>query len=147
MNSLKVFILVRRCTEITTKSTTIYKQISSYFDVNIIIKGPRTSFQSSELIKKNVLEMFIIIHITLWPSFHPLKKNIWRSSLYTCVPKITILWYILLEIWSATVIIFCLIGPFFALLPHYWLQNLNLEKTINAWRYYPFTQVHQKWRS
>ena len=52
MNSLKVFILVRRCTEITTKSTTIYKQISSYFDVNIIIKGPRTSFQSSELIKK-----------------------------------------------------------------------------------------------
>ena len=75
MNGLKVFILVRGCTEIATKSTTIYKQISSYFDVNIIIKGPRTSFQSSELIKKNVLEMFIKIHITLWPSFYPLKKT------------------------------------------------------------------------
>ena len=43
--------------------------------------------------------------------------------------------------------IFCHFGPFFALLTLYWLWKLKFGKNVKKiWRYYPFTQVYQKWR-
>ena len=48
------------------------------------------------------------------------NKHLEMSSFYTCVPKITIIWSMLPEIWNTTDIIFCHFGPFCALLPHYW---------------------------
>ena len=46
------------------------------------------------------------------------KNNLKMSSFYTCVPKITIIWCMLPEIWSPTDIIFGHFGPLFALLHH-----------------------------
>ena len=51
------------------------------------------------------------------------KKHREMSSLYTCVPKITIIWCMLPEIWNTRDLIFYHFGPFFALLPHYWPQK------------------------
>ena len=44
---------------------------------------------------------------------------------------------------------FCHSEPFFALSPHYWPPKFKFEKYEGkkSWRYYPFTQVHHKWRS
>ena len=42
-----------------------------------------------------------------------------KVSFYISVPKIMIICYMLLEIWSATDTIFCCFGSFFALLSHY----------------------------
>ena len=54
----------------------------------------------------------------------------------------------LIQIWSATDIIFCLFRPFFSLLPHYWPQKLKFGRNVkNTWRYYPFTHMHHKSRS
>ena len=75
------------------------------------------------------------------------KKHLEISSFYTCVPKITITW-MLPKIWSATDIIFCHFGSFFALLHHYWTQKLKVGKNLRSTsRYYTFTHVHHKWRS
>ena len=79
-----------------------------------------------------------------------LKK--WRkhqeiSSFETCVPKTTIIWCMLPEIWSATDTFFC---HFWPLLLFYFTtdpENQNLEKILKTWRYYPFTHVYHKWRS
>ena len=75
------------------------------------------------------------------------KKHLEISSFYTCVPKITIT-CMLPKIWSATDIIFCHFGSFFALLHHYWPQKLKVGKNLRSTsRYYTFTLVHHKWRS
>ena len=57
------------------------------------------------------------------------------SSFYICVPKIAIIWWMLLEIWVQHTF-FCHFGSFFALLPHYWPQKLETEK--NKRRYFLF---------
>ena len=76
------------------------------------------------------------------------KKYLEMSSFYKCVPKIIIIWCMLPEIWSVADLILCHFGPFFALLPNYWLQKLKFGKNIkNHWRYYPFKHVYHKWRS
>ena len=62
--------------------------------------------------------------------FKKWKMHLAKSSFYICAPKITIIWCMLFEIRSATDIIFCHFGPFFAFLPHYWPQKLNLEKNF-----------------
>ena len=77
------------------------------------------------------------------------KKSIWRCChfLYTCIPKITITWCMLPEIWSVRDIIFCHFGPFFCPLtplPPNNLENQNFEKLKKARRYHHFTQVFQK---
>ena len=45
------------------------------------------------------------------------KKSLVISSIYTNVPKMTIIWCMVPEIWSMTDWIFCHFGSFFALLP------------------------------
>ena len=50
------------------------------------------------------------------------------SSCYTCVPKITIIWCMIPEIWSAADIVFC----FFLLSPFFDPKNWNLEKMQQA---------------
>ena len=61
-------------------------------------------------------------------NFEKMKKHLERSSFYTCAPKITIIWRMLHEIWSATDIIFCHFGPFFAFLSHEQPWNLKFWK-------------------
>ena len=61
------------------------------------------------------------------------------SSFYICVPKITSIWCMLPEIWVQHTI-FCNFGSFFALLPPYWPQKLNIEKN----KMFPFLHVHNK---
>ena len=66
-------------------------------------------------------------------NFEKNKKSIWRCChfLYTCMPKITITWCMLPEIWSVRDIFFCHYGPFFCSLtplPPNNLENQNFEK-------------------
>ena len=84
--------------------------------------------------------------LTTWKIklFKKWKKHLEISTFYTCATKITIIWCMLPEIWSATDISYHF-GPFFA---HYWPRKLKFGKTVgNTWRYYPFTHVYHKWRS
>ena len=55
------------------------------------------------------------------------KMDMKMSWFYICVPKITIIWCILPEIWVQHTI-FCHLGSFFTLLLHYWPQELKIEK-------------------
>ena len=70
------------------------------------------------------------------------------SSFSTCVPKITIIWCMLPEIWnrgdifSSFCAIFC---PFTPLLPPKTKVWNKCKK--NPWRYYPITHAYHKWRS
>ena len=67
------------------------------------------------------------------PKNQNLKK--WRKkkkmheilSFYTCIPQMTIIWYIVPEIWSATDRILSHFGTFFALLPHNNTEKQNLK--------------------
>ena len=73
------------------------------------------------------------------------KRHLEILSFYTCVPKITIIWCMLPEIWSVTDIIFWCFGLFFALIT---ILKIEFEKKYkNIWGYYPFTHVYHKWRS
>ena len=54
------------------------------------------------------------------------------SSFYICVPKITIIWCMLPEIWVQH-LTFCYFGSFFALLPQYWPQKLKIGKKIKRY--------------
>ena len=64
------------------------------------------------------------------------------------LPKITIVWCMGPEIWSATDKIFCHYGPIFALLPPYGSRKPKFWKNEKkTWRYYHFTNVYHKWQS
>ena len=77
-----------------------------------------------------------------------MKKFARDIILYTCIPKITIIWYTVPEIRSETDIIFCHFGPLFALLPPYGPRKSKFWKNEkNTRRYYHFTHVYQKWQS
>ena len=79
--------------------------------------------------------------LSLWTIFCPftplwtqqikiLKK--WKHlkilSFYKCLPHITVIWYMVFQIWSATDNIFCHFGPFFALLPSLTTQKIKILK-------------------
>ena len=95
-------------------------------------------------IEQNIPKLVILGHFL---PFYPLKtpklkilkneKICWRYHHFTRVPKITIIWCMVPEIWSATDRIFCHYGPFFALLPPYgpkkskfWKNEKTLEDII-----------------
>ena len=59
------------------------------------------------------------------------------SSFYKCVPKITIIWCMLHEIWSATDKYFCHFGPFFSL-------TTWRIKILKKWNKH--IHVYHKWR-
>ena len=111
---------------------------------------------SSWDIEQNILKLVILGHIL---PFYPLKptkikifkneKISWRYHHFTHVhQKITIMWCMVPEIWSATDRIFCHYGPFFALLPPYGPRKSKFWKNEkNTWRYYHFTNVYHKWQS
>ena len=64
------------------------------------------------------------------------------SLFYTCVPKITIIWCMLPEIWSATDN-FLSFWAIFSLLPFCWPWKLKFGKNVkNTCRCYPFSRVH-----
>ena len=60
-------------------------------------------------------------------NFKTMKKHLEMPSLYTGVPKITIIWCMLLEIWNTTDTIFCHFGPFLSFYPTNDPKNKNLE--------------------
>ena len=57
-------------------------------------------------------------------------KNLLEISFYTCVPKITIIWRMVPEIWSATD-----------------RKSKFWKNEKSTWRYYHFTNVYHKWQS
>ena len=114
----------------------------------------RNSFWDLEWDRQNILSFSAISwHFTTLTTgkikiLKQWKKHLGISSLYTCVPKITIIWCMPPEIENTTDIFFCHFGPFFALLPHYWPKNKILEEIKkNSLRYYPITHVYHTWRS
>ena len=60
------------------------------------------------------------------------KTHMKMSSFHICVPKITIIWCMLPEIWVQH-LTFCYFGSFFALLPQYWPQKLKIGKKIKRY--------------
>ena len=58
----------------------------------------------------------------------------------------TIIWCMVLEIWSMTDKFFCHFGLLFALLPPENPENQNFEENQkkNAWRYYHFKHLQHK---
>ena len=90
---------------------------------------------SSWDIEQDKLKLVILGHSL---PFIPLKtpkikilkkwKNLLKiSSFYTCVPKTTIIWCKVPEIWNGTDRISCHFGPFFALLPPSPLMILDIK--------------------
>ena len=61
-------------------------------------------------------DMHSSISNNIYQNFEKWKIS-WISSFYTCVPKFTIIWFMVSEIQSETNIIFCHFGLLFALLP------------------------------
>ena len=70
-------------------------------------------------------EFFVILDhcLPFYPTMDPENQNFrkWTThlkilSFYKCVKYMTVIWYMIPEIWSATNRIFCHFGPFFALL-------------------------------
>ena len=56
------------------------------------------------------------------------KKYLMILSLYKCVPKMTVIWWMVPEIWSMTDRIFCHFGPFLYFYPPNNPKNQNFEK-------------------
>ena len=83
-----------------------------------------------------------VTSLTIWKIIlKKWKKHLEISLFNTCEPKITIIWCMLPEVWSATDN-FHHFGPFFALLPNYWHQKLKFGKNVQKRRgYYPLTHV------
>ena len=74
------------------------------------------------------------------------KKYLDILSFYTCVPYIhdnmKIIWYMVPEILSATPIIYCHFGLFFALSPLQWPRKSHIwKKEENSWRYFHFAST------
>ena len=62
-------------------------------------------------------------------NFEKMKKLLEISSFYTCVPKTTIIWGMVPEIWSEAGRSFCLLGYFLPFYPSNNPENQNFEKT------------------
>ena len=81
----------------------------------------RYSSRDTEWVRQKNLSFWVIFcpftPLTTWKT--KILKKMKKVSFYTSVPKIMIICYMLLEIWSATDTIFCCFGSFFALLSHY----------------------------
>ena len=63
-------------------------------------------------------------------NFEKVKKNVELLSFYTCVPQMTIIWYMVPEKWSMTDRIFCHLGVFFALLPPLAIWKIKILKKM-----------------
>ena len=87
--------------------------------------------------KARQTEFFVICDYILPfdPLDNPENKNLknWNQhpeivSIYICAPKKTIIWCMVLLIWSITDKIFCHFGPFFAILNPMGPQSRNFEQ-------------------
>ena len=91
------------------------------------------------------------------------KKLPGVKSFYTRVPKIATIWCMLPAIRSATDISFCYLGPFSALLPHYWAQKKKFGEKVkkpgdiillhmctrnedHTYGFYSFWDIKARWR-
>ena len=110
---------------------------------------------SSWDIEQNILKLVILGHfLPFYPRKNPKNQNFekWKnlletSSFYTCVPKITIIWCMVPEIWSATDRIFCHNGPIFcppSPFPNGPRESKFSKNKKSTWRYYHFTNVYHK---
>ena len=122
---------------IILKNNTILLKILSFYTCvpkTSIIWGTVPKIQSETQNFLSFWAIFTLLHYQSRKSkFWKNKKSIWRCChfLYTCIPKITITWCMLPEIWSVRDIIFCHFGPFFCPLtplPPNNLENQNFEK-------------------
>ena len=67
-------------------------------------------------------------------NFEKIKKNLEILSFYTCVPQMTIIWCMVLEILRPTDRFFCHFGLFFTLLPPPPLLTTQKMKILEKWK-------------
>ena len=118
---------------------------------------PKATIYEVRFLRYKVRQFFVILG-NFFP-FTPLtthkikmlkkwRKHLEKSSFYTCVPKIKVMWCMLPEIWSVTGTTFYQFKPLFC---PFTLTILKIKiwkkKKKNTWGYYLFTKVHHKWRS
>ena len=80
---------------------------------------------SSWDVEQNILKLVVLGHFCPFTCLKPQKSKFWKikktlleiSLFYTCVPKATIIWYTVPQIWSEADRIFFHFGRFVALLP------------------------------
>ena len=90
---------------------------------------------------------FAILPSNNWETkiFKKWKEHLEISSFYKGVPKITIIWCMLPEIWNKTDIIFYHFGQLlFLFTPLLTPETKNWNKCKKTWRYYPITHVYHK---
>ena len=106
-------------------------------------------------IEQNILKLVILGQfLPFYSPKNPKNQNFekWKnlleiSSFYKCVPKITIIWCMVPEIWSVVDKSFCHYRPFFALFSPYGPRKSKFWKNEKkTWRYH-FTNVYHKWQS
>ena len=100
-------------------------------------------------------------YLSLWAVFFPFQppdnakspnfkikiKHLEILSFYTFAPEMTVIWWMVPEIWSATDKI-CHSGLFLCPFTSLWTQKINiLKKWKQTWRYYHFKNVYHKWQS
>ena len=73
-------------------------------------------------------------------------KILQKWTFHTIVPLMTIIWYMIPEIWSTTDRIFVSLGQFLQFYPTN-PKNQKFQKNENTWRYHHFKHVHQKRQS
>ena len=104
-----------------------------------------------KIFKSVILGHFLPFHPPKTPknqNFDKWTNLLEISSFYTYVPKITIIWCTVPEIWSETDRICCHSGPLLALLPPYGYRKSTFWKNEkNTWWYYHFTNVYHKLQS
>ena len=95
-----------------------------------------------------ILDHFLLFYLPMDPesqNFEKMKKI--PEGIIILQTKMTVIWCMVPQIWSAMNRIFCHFG---LLLPFYPLTTWKikiLKNEKNTWRYYHFTHVYHKWQS
>ena len=124
-----------------------FEKMKKLLDISFYICVPKTTIRFPFWDRVRQTDFFVLLghFLPFYPPNNPWnekqKKDMKISSFYICVPKITIIWCMLPEIWLQH-LTFCYFGSFFALLPQYWppkIKNWKKNKEI-----FPFAHVHNE---
>ena len=140
-------------TPLTNQKIKNFKKMKTPGDIiilNMSTNHLRYSSWDTEWERKNFMSFwYIFCHFTPLTTrkikiFKKWKKHLGMLPFYTCVPKITIIWCMLPEIWNMTDnflsfwAIFCPFTPLLTLKIKIW------NKCKKTWLYYPITHVYHK---
>ena len=94
--------------------------------------------------------IFWYFGIFFWP-FTPLTtqkiKILQKWTFHTIAPLMTIIWYMIPEIWTTKDRIFVSLGQFLPFYPTNNPKNQKFQKNEKTWRYHHFKHVYQKQQS